>query len=459
MNQQKRTGKPFRSPGRPLLLLLLLFAALAFLSVRTGTVHAATSYQLYGDAVENKDGSITLTPPEYWKSGSIWFSNSFPATDGMTVTFQYKITEGEDASLGYADGIVLNFATTEGVGAGGQDLGFVGGDAYGVELDSYQNGNDPEKPHVAIIKETVSNHLAVQEYPDVITAKWRPVKVVYKKKTLSVYVDNKLIVKQDGIELAEQLYVGVSAATGDGYSRQMIRQLNIKGVKGGDPVEYTIDDKPTPRPPEEITPDNPVPAKEVNKVLKKRSSEKDTKSSSFSLLRAKGKPLSNSAVKLSWHKIKAAKKYVVYGARCNREKKYKFRKLGTTTGLSFTQKNLRKGTYYKYIIVAVRGSKAVATSKLVHVATNGGKYSNPTGIAISRTSLTLSKGKTKYLSAVQLFGGKKVRIHRDAAYESSDIRIATVNKNGRIKALKKGTCYIYAYAQNGLAKRTKVTVK
>lgn len=53
----------------------------------------------------------------------------------------------------------------------------------------------------------------------------------------------------------------------------------------------------------------------------------------------------------------------------------------------------------------------------------------------------------------------KVRKHRAVLYESSDINIATVSKKGVVKAKNKGTCYIYAYAQNGVFKKIKITVK
>ena len=44
-------------------------------------------------------------------------------------------------------------------------------------------------------------------------------------------------------------------------------------------------------------------------------------------------------------------------------------------------------------------------------------------------------------------------------YKSSDTGIATVDKNGKIKGIKKGTCTIYVYSINGLTKKAKVTVK
>ena len=44
-------------------------------------------------------------------------------------------------------------------------------------------------------------------------------------------------------------------------------------------------------------------------------------------------------------------------------------------------------------------------------------------------------------------------------YISSMKDVATVNKNGKIKARKKGSCKIYVIAVNGIRKTISVTVK
>ena len=53
----------------------------------------------------------------------------------------------------------------------------------------------------------------------------------------------------------------------------------------------------------------------------------------------------------------------------------------------------------------------------------------------------------------------KVKNHRKVAFESSDPAVAKVTGKGKITAVKKGTCYIYAYAQDGVSAKVKVTVK
>ena len=52
----------------------------------------------------------------------------------------------------------------------------------------------------------------------------------------------------------------------------------------------------------------------------------------------------------------------------------------------------------------------------------------------------------------------KVKKHRAIAFESSNSNIATVSGKGVVKGIRKGICYIYTYAQNGVMGKVKVTV-
>ena len=54
---------------------------------------------------------------------------------------------------------------------------------------------------------------------------------------------------------------------------------------------------------------------------------------------------------------------------------------------------------------------------------------------------------------------KKARKHVKIRYESTNTNIATVSKKGVVNAKAKGTCYIYAYAQNGVFKKIRIRVK
>ena len=129
------------------------------------------------------------------------------------------------------------------------------------------------------------------------------------------------------------------------------------------------------------------------------------------------------------------------------------------TGTSFTHRKLKKGTYYKYIVAAVSNDNCLAVSKTVHVATKGGKAGNNTNVSLNRNNLSLKKGKTGLVKAILRAGKLKVKIHRKVAFESTNAAVASVSKNGKIKARRKGTCYVYAYAQNGLSAKVNILVK
>ena len=114
---------------------------------------------------------------------------------------------------------------------------------------------------------------------------------------------------------------------------------------------------------------------------------------------------------------------------------------------------------YAYKAVDGRREK-VAVSKTVHATTQSAKYGNAKSVKVNITKVTLKKkGSVKLKCSEVAQKGKKIDIHRSICFESSNNNIATVSGKGVIKGKNKGTCYIYAYAQNGVHKRIKVVVK
>lgn len=73
----------------------------------------------------------------------------------------------------------------------------------------------------------------------------------------------------------------------------------------------------------------------------------------------------------------------------------------------------------------------------------------------------LKKKLTFTLKITEVLADKKLKSkkHRAVQFESTNKNVATVTAKGVIKAKKKGTCFVYAYAQNGVMKKIKVTVK
>lgn len=202
---------------------------------------------------------------------------------------------------------------------------------------------------------------------------------------------------------------------------------------------------------------------DVEKAILTGNTDKgDIKGSDFSRLRLRA-VAKNKAMTLKWKKQTKADGYIIYGSSCgSKMKKLKEFKSGKVT--KWTQKKLKKGKYYKYTIVAYKKfgdeKRVIAKAIGVHATTPGGKYTNPTAVKLkTKNKITLKKGKSKTIKATYTAKGK-VREHiRIVRFESSNKKIATVSKTGKVKALKKGSCTIFVYAQNGVYKTVKVTVK
>ncbi len=202
----------------------------------------------------------------------------------------------------------------------------------------------------------------------------------------------------------------------------------------------------------------------MTQALTANKTENDIAGSEYAALSLRVTKSTKKSNKLKWNKVDGANGYIVLANKCGSPLEVvKTIENGKTT--SYTHKGLKKSTYYKYVVVAykvVDGKQVtISTSKLIHVPTTGGKYSDIKSIKVNKAKVTLKKGKTFKIKAkeVKKISSKKISRHRKICYESTDVKVATVSKNGKIKAAAKGTCYVYAYAQNGVSKRIKVTVR
>lgn len=216
---------------------------------------------------------------------------------------------------------------------------------------------------------------------------------------------------------------------------------------------------------------NPIPADTLavtDETILTTTNDNDIKGSTFGILQARAVKTTSKTIKLKWNKVANADGYLIYGNKCGKKNKYEpIKTVQDNKTTTFTPKKLKKGTYYKYIVRAYKefdGKKiTVAVSKTVHAATTGGKFGNAKSVKVNKTKVTLNlnkKKKNKYtLKAKEVKQSKKIKKHRAIAYESSNPEVATVSKKGVIQAKKKGSCSIYAYAQNGVYKKIKVTVK
>jgi len=180
------------------------------------------------------------------------------------------------------------------------------------------------------------------------------------------------------------------------------------------------------------------------------------------------------SITIGWNRIEGADGYDIFFAQCNHSgKKIVCRNVKTIKGnKTFTWKNsgLKKGTAYKAYVKAYvykNGKKTyVKSSPMVHAYTGNGtkNYTNAKSVSVNKTKVTLKKGETFKIKAKV----KKVKKNRKLMpkshvstlrYMTSNSKVATVTKSGKITAKGKGTCYIYVYAHNGVSKTVKLTVK
>jgi fibronectin type 3 domain-containing protein len=182
--------------------------------------------------------------------------------------------------------------------------------------------------------------------------------------------------------------------------------------------------------------------------------EEDEQGASFHLLLARQKKVTKNSITFTWNKVPGAKSYTIYGCACGQ---HKAKKLKAVSGTSYTWKKLKSGKFYKVYVVAQNGSEVLAKSSKIHVATSGKKDGNPVSVSVKKKAVRLKVGKTWKIGARVK---KKCRgQHQGLRYESDNPAVATVSKNGKIKAVAPGKCYVYAYAQNGVYKRVRVTVR
>lgn len=175
-------------------------------------------------------------------------------------------------------------------------------------------------------------------------------------------------------------------------------------------------------------------------VTSTNTDKKDAKGSTFKTLKAKAIG-GNKSVTISWNKVKGASGYMVYGSQCG--KKMKLLKTLPASKKSYKAAKLKKGAYYKYVVIAYKviykEKRTLAASVSVHAPTKSGKYKVPAGISISKSKYTLKKGKTLTLKPrIKLKGKGSFKSHiAKFRYESSDPKIATVTKKGKVKGIQR----------------------
>lgn len=165
----------------------------------------------YRDA---QNGYIVLTPDKALQVGNIWLNQDI--TSPFTIEFRYKAGGGTGA-----DGLTLMFYKDKDYDPGkGGCLGFNPrsgevASGYGVEFDNHENPefSDPVERHIALIKDSVTNHLRSVGDQRTEDDQWHQVKVEVNTQSIVVYVDGDQVIMFEGDIDRNYGGLGFSAAT------------------------------------------------------------------------------------------------------------------------------------------------------------------------------------------------------------------------------------------------------
>lgn len=163
---------------------------------------------------------------------------------------------------------------------------------------------------------------------------------------------------------------------------------------------------------------------------------------------------------IRWNSVKSADGYFIYGAKANG--KYKCLRTVSKKVLRWKRTGLKKGTPYRYYVKAYKliDGMRVSLSKSLpaYSTTKGGKYGNPVKLRTKRSLVSVKSGKKIKLN-VKAAGKKMNKASKKVRYISANPSIAKVSKKGIVTGGRRGTCYVYCVAWNGLSKKIKVRVK
>ena len=270
-------------------------------------------------------------------------------------------------------------------------------------------------------------------------------------------------------------------ATGTANESPVSDALKVTTDKKADSSTPTPTDKPTETPGSTTKPtetpttptETPVTPTETPASQKDKVTKTEKAAAKISINAGLKVSQSGKKVTVKWGKVSKADRYVVYASYCGPDKCTKIKALsGSKTSMTFTKLNGSKLNLKKNVKVYVVAYRKVngketklARSITAHiVGSKNAKYTNVKKIKLSKSKYTLKVNKTATIKAKIVLVDKKKKQLSDShapefRYASSNTKVATVNKSGKITAVKKGTCYIYVYAKNGYAKKVKVTVK
>lgn len=243
------------------------------------------------------------------------------------------------------------------------------------------------------------------------------------------------------------------------------------------PTSATPTDAPTTVPTKAPVPSTPTPAPAASKRPtmpptpkpdeSKMTGNQIEKRKDLSLLLATGKQKGSNGIQLTWRKKNGCSGYEVYWSYCDGKQNYKkLKTVGSGGKRQCIHRKLKKARAYKYYIATymIRDGRKNYQSKspVIHVAMKRERHTNAKRIKVNRAKVTLKGKKTFQIKATAVLENRKKKLlnhDRKFRYYVDNRDVASVNKKGKIKGKKKGSCLVFVTANNGVTKQIKVTVR
>ncbi len=172
---------------------------------------------------DEENGYFVLTKDNTaWEFGAIWYKA--PQYSDFIIEMDYY-TGTTNRPMGGADGMTVAFYADYQNGTATQ---FDKCNGYGVELDTYSNSswNDISQNHIALIKDSIGNHLTSVPLSESEDEKWHHLKVVVENNICSAFVDNEFKFSEE-IEHAKYGWIGILGLTGDGTNLHAVKNIVI----------------------------------------------------------------------------------------------------------------------------------------------------------------------------------------------------------------------------------------
>jgi len=215
--------------------LFLICYPLLFFSFAQSQNLKISDFRLTGEAFQTGSDCILLTADRPWKSGAIWHKKPVSLRASFTADLRFMIGCKDDAG---ADGMVFvlhPLGNQEGFE--GEGMGFAGIEpALGIEIDTWVNGHlgDPLEDHIALLRDgDVSHRNNLAEpvlLPNLEDCNQHNLKIQWtpEKQQLNIYLDGEQVIqyradiRHEIFKGIDQIYWGITAATGDYSNRQEI---------------------------------------------------------------------------------------------------------------------------------------------------------------------------------------------------------------------------------------------